>query len=177
MAPSSRSPHPRAKKWAGACVPALRVASSTMTATPHAAPPQQPAAKPLSKFEQLLLEKLWGNIKPRLDAAFVTVKTKLLDALKGQPLVVIGGAVAAIDTFLLKGPKPMAPETRSLLEKTRAFVAVKLPAVIDKILEPPKPISSNLRKALAAVVTLAGALGIWQRVQPATQAPPTIAKK
>lgn len=145
-----------------------------MTATPHATSPQQ--AKPLSRLEQLLLEKVWGNIKPRLDAAFAAAKTKLLDALKGQPLIVIGGAVAAIDTFLLKGPKPMPANVRSFLIAARKFVAERLPVAIDKFLEPPKPISANLRKALAGVVTLAGVLGIWQRVQPVPPAAPTIAK-
>lgn len=136
-----------------------------MTAAPT--PPKLPdQGKPMPKWQRDLLQGLWNNaVKPKLDAAFVTLKAKLLDALKGQPLITIGGAVAAIDAFLLNGPKPKSGKsTKFLTDARKALGDVQI--TIDKILAPPKPISSGLRKALAGVVTVAGLLGIWSRVVP-----------
>lgn len=134
------------------------------------APKTSAPQKPLNRLEQLLLEKIWGRVKPGLDAAAARAKASLLDALEGKPLLVIGGIVGAIDVFLLKGTKPMAPETRTMLEKVRAFAAEKLPAVIDKVLEPPKPISDKTRKLLAGIVTIAGMLGVYQAGKAASKA-------
>jgi hypothetical protein len=126
------------------------------------APPKATAEPPkLSKLEQLLLEKIWGKVKPKLDAAFVAAKTKLLDALKGQPLVVIGSIVAALDVFLLRGPKPRTAEQTKFLTDARKFLG-DVQLFIDRVLAPPKPISAGLRKALAGIVTIAGMLGLYQ---------------
>lgn len=135
-----------------------------MTATPPVTPKP---SKPMPKWQAAILEGLWKNeIKPRLDAAFVTLKAKLLDALKGQPLITIGGAVAAIDAFLLNGPKPRSTKSTKFLTDARKVLG-NVQLKIDQILAPPKPISASLRKVLAGVVTVAGLLGIWTRVVPA----------
>lgn len=132
-------------------------------------PPQPPKLPPptLSKFETLLLEKLWRSIvKPRLDQAWATAKTKLLDALQGKPLLVIGSMVGAIDAYLLSGPKPRSSEQTKFLTDAQKLLA-NLQQTIDKILAPPKPISDKARKVLVGVVTLAGFLGLYQAVKKA----------
>jgi hypothetical protein len=130
-------------------------------ATPPAPKPPAPP-KPLPAWQQKILKDLWENaLKPRLDAAFVAAKTKLLDALKGQPLVVIGTVVGALDVFLLKGLKPRTTEQTKFLTDARKFLG-DVQLFIDRVLAPPKPISAGLRKALAGVVTIAGMLGLYQ---------------
>lgn len=138
-----------------------------MATTPPVTPKPPAPSKPLPKWQQKLLQEVWDNaLKPRLEAAFVTLKAKLLDALKGQPLVTIGGVVAAIDAFLLNGPKPRSTKSTKFLTDARKILG-DIQLKIDQILAPPKPISASLRKVLAGVVTVAGLLGIWSRVAPA----------
>jgi len=128
-----------------------------MATAPNPPAPQ----KPLSKIEQYVLEKLWASVKPKLDAAFEAAKAGLLDALKGKPIIVIAGIVGAIDTFLLKGPKPRTSEQTKFLTDARKFLG-DVQLFIDRILAPPKPISDKTRKLLAGIVTLAGFLGLYQ---------------
>lgn len=113
------------------------------------------APKPLpklSKFEQRLLSGIRDRVKPRVTAAFEDLKAKLLKALEGQPLIVIGSVVAAIDVLLLKGPQPLPANVLNVL--------VSIRELIDKFVAPPKPLSPGVRKLLAGIVTLAGMLGI-----------------
>lgn len=139
-----------------------------MTATPPAPKPSAPS-KPLPKWQQAIIEGLWKNeIKPRLTAAFVTAKAKLLDALQGKPLLMIGSVVGAIDLFLLKGPKPRSTKSTQFLTDARKFLG-DVQLKIDQILAPPKPISASLRKVLAGVVTVAGLLGVYQAGKAATK--------
>lgn len=136
-----------------------------MSAAPQ--PPKLPSSPALSKFETLILDKLWrATIKPRLDEAWATAKTKLLDALQGKPLLVIGSVVGAIDAYLLNGPKPRTSEHTKFLTDAQKFLA-NLQQTIDKILAPPKPISDKARKVLVGIVTLAGFLGLYQAVKKA----------
>jgi hypothetical protein len=142
-----------------------------MTPTPK--PPAPPKDIPL--WQKKLLKEIWDNaVKPRLDIAFKAAKTKLLAALAGQPLITIGTFVAAIDAFLLNGPKPRSGKSTKFLTDARKALG-DVQAVIDRVLAPPKPISASLRKVLAGVVTMAGVLGIWTRVKPTVPAK-TVAK-
>lgn len=121
----------------------------------------------MSKFETLLLDKLWrATIKPRLDQAWAVAKTKLLDALQGKPLLVIGSVVGAIDAYLLSGPKPRSSEHTKFLVDAQKLLT-NLQQTIDKILAPPKPMSDKARKVLAGIVTMAGFLGLYQAVKKA----------
>lgn len=123
------------------------------------APQPSKPRKPLAAWQTKLLGRIWEDAKPQVTAALEGAKSKLLAALAGQPLLVIGGVVAAIDTLLLKGP-------RTLPANLQAFLAGPAQDLLDRLLKPPKPLSVKFRTFLAGVVTVAGVLGVWSRVKP-----------